>query len=448
MSTFTTPDPALVSRYRTRAPRYTSYPTAPQFAPIAAQELVAGLAAGTGPVSLYAHIPFCAKRCHYCGCHVEIHGNRDIGDRYVDGLLAEAALWARPMQAGRQMAQLALGGGTPTFLRPAQLTRLVDGLRALWPQAAGAELAIEVDPRTVTKEDLENVVAVGFTRVNLGVQDVDEGVLAAVNRPQPFHLVESAVATLRRAGLNQVGVDLVYGLPQQTDETFTRTIEAVAGLAPGRIALFQYAHVPWLKPAQKLLERFARPDAEGRTRMWKIAREKLGAAGYREIGMDHFALPDDELVASLEAGHLQRNFEGYTTHGGLDLLGLGVSAIGFFGGRYAQNRKDREGWEADIEAGRFPTERGFVLSDDDHLRRRVIMELFCNFGVRFAPAEADSLAAELARLAPFEADGLVVCTPGRVEVTELGRFFIRNVCATFDKYLEADDGKRRYSETA
>lgn len=446
--THATPSPELVARYITRAPRYTSYPTAPKFKAITQQDIANGLAGGSGPISAYVHIPFCARRCHYCGCHVEIHGNRDIGDVYVDDVLTEAALWAAPMRPGRTMGQLALGGGTPTFLKPATLRRLMDGLQQVWPVSPGAELAIEVDPRTVVDADLENIAASGFTRVNLGVQDVDDAVLAAVNRPQPFEKVVAVVATLRQVGLANFGVDLVYGLPEQTDSTFARTLDAVLGLQPSRIALFQYAHVPWLKPAQKLLERFDRPDSEARTRMRKMACEALGAAGYIEIGMDHFALRGDTLVAAAAAGSLQRNFEGYTTHGGLDLVGLGVSAIGFFGGVYAQDIKDREVWRAEVAAGRFPTERGWVLDADDARRRRVIMGLFCNFGVDLSPDDEVALAAELDRLAPLISDGLVVRDPGRVNVTDLGRFFIRNVCSTFDRFFEPDDLQRRYSETA
>lgn len=445
-----TPDPALVARYRTRAPRYTSYPTAPQFKPVSDAELRAGLARGDGPISVYVHVPFCVRRCHYCGCHVEIQGNRDVGDVYVDDLLAEARLWRAGMKDGRGLGQLALGGGTPTFLRPAALRRLFTGLGELWPVVPGkdTELAIEVDPRTVRPEDLDNLVDLGFTRVNLGVQDVDETVLQAVNRPQPFELVEAAVRRLRERGLADVGVDLVYGLPMQTTESFQRTLDAVVSVAPTRIALFQYAHVPWLKPAQKLLERFPRPDSELRTAMWGQARRELGRAGYVEIGMDHFAVPDDGLVKAREEGTLQRNFEGYTTHGGLDLLGLGVSAIGYFGGVYAQNRKDREAWRAEVTAGRFPTERGWVLSDDDTLRRRVIMEIFCNGHTALSPAEAAALAEPLARLGPLADDGMLTVHDGTVQVTALGRFFLRNICAVFDRYLEEDSPTRRYSETA
>ena len=445
-----TPDPALVARYRTRAPRYTSYPTAPQFRPVTDAELRGGLARGDGPISVYDHVPFSVRRCHYCGCHVEIQGNRDIGDVYVDDLLAEARLWRAGMKDGRGLGQLALGGGTPTFLKPAALRRLYAGLTELWPRVPGegVELAIEVDPRTVKPEDLDNIVDIGFTRVNLGVQDVDETVLQAVNRPQPFELVEAAVRRLRDNGLDDVGVDLVYGLPMQTAESFQRTLDAVASVKPTRIALFQYAHVPWLKPAQKLLERYPRPDSEARTAMWGQARRELGAAGYVEIGMDHFAVPGDSLVQAREEGTLQRNFEGYTTHGGLDLLGLGVSAIGYFGGVYAQNRKEREAWRADVAAGRFPTERGWVLGEDDQLRRRVIMEIFCNGRTELSAAEAAQLQEPLARLGPMVTDGMLVVEADAVQVTPLGRFFLRNICAVFDRYLEEDAPTRRYSETA
>jgi len=445
-----TPDPALVARYRTRAPRYTSYPTAPQFRPVTDAELRGGLSRGDGPISVYVHVPFCVRRCHYCGCHVEIQGNRDIGDVYVDDLLAEARLWRAGMKDGRGLGQLALGGGTPTFLKPAALRRLYAGLTELWPRVPGegVELAIEVDPRTVRPEDLDNIVDVGFTRVNLGVQDVDETVLQAVNRPQPFALVEAAVQRLRDRGLDDVGVDLVYGLPMQTAESFQRTLDAVASVKPTRIALFQYAHVPWLKPAQKLLERYPRPDSEARTAMWGQARRELGAAGYVEIGMDHFAVPTDSLVRARDEGTLQRNFEGYTTHGGLDLLGLGVSAIGYFGGVYAQNRKEREAWRAEVSAGRFPTERGWVLSEDDRLRRRVIMEIFCNGHTALSADEAAQLAEPLGRLGPLVEDGMVVVAADAVQVTPLGRFFLRNICAVFDRYLEEDAPTRRYSETA
>ncbi|MBM4390548.1 MAG: oxygen-independent coproporphyrinogen III oxidase [Deltaproteobacteria bacterium] len=439
------PSPALVDRYRTRAPRYTSYPTAPQFRAITEAELREPLSRGEGPVSLYVHVPFCQRLCHYCGCHVEIRKNRDLGLDYVDSVLREAALWHACQRPGRALGQLALGGGTPTFLRSEELSRLVDGLAAIWPRADGAELSIEVDPRTVSPEELEALPRIGFTRVNLGVQDVDEQVLAAVNRPQPFPLVEQAFSVLRGAGLSQVGVDLVYGLPSQTEASFEATLDAVAGLRPTRIALFQYAHVPWLKPQQKLIERFARPDSDGRTRMWALAREKLGAEGYVEVGMDHFALPGDELVSALENGSLQRNFEGYTTHAGLDLLGLGVSAIGGFDGAYAQNTKDRERYAQLLAEGKLAVERGVLLSADDVERRRVIMSLFCNFTVDLGNGD---YGEERVRLGRFVDDGLVTVDGTRVSVTPAGRFFIRNVCAVFDRYLEADVASRRYSETA
>lgn len=445
------PDPALVERYRTRAPRYTSYPTAPHFGPVGANAVAAAAGRNAGPLSLYVHVPFCQRRCHYCGCHVEIRGDRHAGDAYVDSVLREADAWLGMQRRGRTLGQLAIGGGTPSFLLPATLRRLLDGLRERWPVEPDAELAIEVDPRTVSAAELENIAAIGFSRVNLGVQDVDPVVLAAVNRPQPFSMVESAFATLRSSPSTrpvEVGVDLVYGLPEQTETSFHATLDAVSSLRPGRIALFQYAHVPWLKPAQKLLDRFPRPNAELRTRMWALAREVLGAAGYVEVGMDHFARPEDPLVAARATGRLQRNFEGYTTHGGLDLYGLGVSSIGYFGGMYAQNTKVRSTWEAAVASGQAAVERGRTLSADDLRRRELILSLFCNFSARLGEGEWASFGPERARLRPLIADGLVVLDEPTIRVTEAGRFFIRNVCAVFDRYLEGDESDRRYSETA
>jgi oxygen-independent coproporphyrinogen-3 oxidase len=376
---------------------------------------------------------------------VEIHGRREIGGGYVDGLLAEADLLGAHLAPGRTLAQLALGGGTPTFLLPAEMTRLIEGLRARLPYVPGADVAIEVDPRTVDAGYLDTLVDLGFNRFSFGVQDFDATVLAAVHRPQPADLTLSAVQTLRARGRFDLNFDLMYGLPHQTPETFRVTLDTVVAMRPSRVALFLYAHVPWMKPAQKLVEQHGLPDAETRSRLFVLANEVLGAAGYEAIGMDHFALPGDELLAAQASGTLQRNFMGYTTRAGLDQIALGVSAIGSFGGVYTQDTKDRAKWAADIAAGALPVERGFVLSDDDRVRRRVIMDLFCNFRVRWP---AGDFADERARLAPLEADGLVVVAEDGVEVTALGRHFIRNVCAVFDRYLEADAAARRYSHTA
>lgn len=435
----------LVARYRTRAPRYTSYPTAPQFGPLPEGAVAAALGRNDGPLSAYVHIPFCKSLCHYCGCHVEIHARRSVGAGYVDTVLAEADLVAARLQPGRQLDQLALGGGTPTFLEPDDMARLVDGLRARWPFTPTADISIEVDPRTIDAAYLDRLVDIGFGRYSFGVQDFDAAVLEAVHRAQPADLTLSAVRTLRERGNFDLNFDLMYGLPHQTPESFRTTLDVVVAMRPTRIALFLYAHVPWMKPAQKLVEKHGIPDAALRSRLFVLANEVLGAAGYETIGMDHFALPGDALLAAQASGTLQRNFMGYTTRAGLDQIGVGVSAIGSFGGVYAQDLKDREAWTARVTAGELPIERGFVLSADDTRRRSVIMELFCNFQVVLAPGEFPD---ERARLAPMLADGFVVLDADTVTVTPLGRHFIRNVCAVFDRYLEADAGARRYSHTA
>lgn len=446
------PDAALVDKWRTRAPRYTSYPTAPWFGPISDDAVDAALGREAGPFTAYLHLPFCVQRCLYCGCHVEIQGKRTVADPYVDAVLREAELKATRMQAGRVLTQLSLGGGTPTFLLPEQMAKLVRGLRSVWEVAPDADLAIEVDPRSVDEAYIDQLVDLGFNRYSFGVQDLDPDVLKAVHRDQPVDLTVRALDALRRRGSFDVNMDLVYGLPEQTPERFRSTVEVVAAMHPTRIAMFQYAHVPWIKPAQKALEKYAMPGSEAKSDMFAIATEVFGAVGYEPVGMDHFALPGDALLEAQRSGTLQRNFEGYTTHGGLDLVGLGVSAIGGFGGVYAQDLKDRKAWTAAIEAGRLPTERGFVLSAEDELRRRVIMELFCNLFTAISGAELPVLARSVDALGPLVADGIVEVQPAgegvRVAITALGRHFIRNVCAVFDAYLEADAGARRYSVTA
>lgn len=446
------PPQALVDRYRTRAPRYTSYPTAPQFKPIAPAAVDAALAAGDGPLSLYVHVPFCKSLCLYCGCHVEIRGKRQIGADYVDGLLAELALLARRMRPGRTLAQLALGGGTPTFLLPTDMARLLDGIRATFPFRPDGDYAIEIDPRTVDVDYLHTLVDLGFNRYSFGVQDFDEDVLETVKRRQTEFVVRRAVDTLRARGDFQINLDLMYGLPHQDPERFDRSLAIVTDLRPSRIALFQYAHVPWMKPAQKVLEKSGIPDSTVKSQLFALTNQRLTEAGYHAIGMDHFALASDELVSSQASGTLQRNFMGYTTGAGLDQVGIGVSSIGYFQGVYAQNLKKREDWRARIDAGELPVERGLVLDDEDLRRRRLIMALFCNFSVRW-PAD-ERYDAEIERLRPLEADGLcVVRGPadghgGGVDVTPLGRHFIRNVCSIFDAYFEADVTARRYSVTA
>jgi oxygen-independent coproporphyrinogen-3 oxidase len=444
-----TPPPELVARYRTRAPRYTSYPTAPHFHPIDAGEVTAALGRCAEEVAVYVHVPFCRTLCHYCGCHVEIKGSRrDLGAPYVDTLLAELDLRLAAMPGGHRLDQLSVGGGTPTFLWPADMQRLAEGIATRLPRTAGADVSVEIDPRTVDDAYLGVLVDAGFNRFSFGVQDLDPEVLEAVNRHQTEAQVRACVEGVRRRGAFDLNLDLMYGLPLQTPERFQRTLDLVAELAPSRVALFLYAHVPWMKPAQKLLDRHGLPDGDVRTELFGRAVSTLEAAGYRRIGMDHFARPGDELLQAQDAGTLQRNFMGYTTRAGLDLLPLGVSSIGLFGDVYAQTFKDRDSWSRRVAAGELPTERGHRLTEEDRQRRRVIMELFCNFQVTLDAAEQAALAPELARLAPLQEDGLVELAGPHLRITELGRHFVRNVCATFDAFLEPEAADRRYSVTA
>lgn len=435
----------LVLKYRTRAPRYTSYPTAPQFHAVSEEAVDAALGRGEGPMGMYVHIPFCRSLCLYCGCHVEINNRRSVAIPYVDMLLREADLLQQRLRPGRTLDQLALGGGTPTFLTPDLMDKLVTGIKQRWPFREGGDFSIEIDPRTIDPDYIKTLVDVGFNRFSFGVQDFDPKVLEAVKRRQTTDHTWLCVETLRKYGDFDLNLDLMYGLPHQTPETFRRTLEIVCQMRPTRIALFLYAHVPWMKPAQKVVEKMGIPDAETKSKLFLLANEMLGEAGYQVIGMDHFALPGDELLEAQSDGTLQRNFMGYTTRAGLDQVGMGVSAIGYFGGVYAQDLKERPAWTQKIEEGKLPIDRGFVLSDEDLRRRALIMDLFCNFRVRFAPG---AYAAELARLEPLEADGLVVRLPDGVDVTPLGRHFIRNVCSVFDQYFESDVAQRRYSQTA
>lgn len=440
-----TPPPELVEKYRTRAPRYTSYPTAPQFHPVDPAEVDAALGRRDGPLSVYVHVPFCRELCLYCGCHVEIRHQREVGGGYVDLVLREAELNLARTRPGRRTQWLAIGGGTPTFLLPDDMARMVHGIRALYPFTADAEFSIEIDPRTIDEAYLDRLVEIGVNRVSFGFQDSDPQVMEAVKRRQPAELSRRAVARMRQHGHVGVNLDLMYGLPHQTEESFARTLDEVVEIGPDRIALFHYAHVPWMKPAQKLLERRGLPDSVLKSRLFALADRRFSDAGYVPLGMDHFARPDDPLVIAWKEAKLQRNFMGYTAHAGLDQLGFGVSAIAFVGDAYVQNLKERPAWGEAIEAGRLPFERGFVLGPDDVARRRVILDLFCNFTVRFEPG---AYAKEREALRPLEADGLCTIREDGVDVSPLGRHFIRNLCSVFDRYLEADAGQRRYSATA
>ncbi len=452
-------DAALRDKYDVRGPRYTSYPPAPHFHPVEPAALTErweernGLEDEPG-LSLYLHLPFCRSRCLFCGCHTLGRRPAEVVDTYLDDLSAEMGLVTAIVDPARPVRQVHLGGGTPNFLSEGQIHRLLGELAQRFALQADAERSVEVEPRSATPAKLDAFLAHGFSRFSLGVQDFDPRVLEAVRRDQAMVEIEEVVDHLRARGVAEINFDLIYGLPGQTAATRAATLERVQALRPTRIALYSYAHVPWMQKHQRVLEERGMPSPEEKVELFVGLAQGLVDAGYVPVGMDHFALPDDPLVEALEAGTLRRTFMGYTTGRGLDTVGLGVSSISWVGRSYAQNQKDIRSWREAVRGGEMPWLRGFLLGRDDEIRRELILELSCTMradlgalGARFGVDARAWLERDLARLAALEDDGLVVLGPDSIEVTELGRLFVRNVCMVFDAYLEGDAASRRYSRT-
>lgn len=429
-----------------RIPRYTSYPTAPHFHPgIGPTRYAAWLAAidPTRPVSLYVHVPYCRRLCWYCACNTEITREEGPLERFTATVLKEIELIGERLPAGLAVSQLHFGGGTPTLLRPAQLAAIVGALGRRFQFRPDMELALEIDPRTLSRDMLATFRSLGVTRASLGVQDLDPEVQRAVNRIQPAEMIERAVWELRAAGIRGINFDLLYGLPRQTEVTMRATIERLMPLAPDRVALFGYAHVPWMKKHQRTLERFGLPDAPARAGLALAARASLEGAGLEAVGLDHFAQADDALAVAARAGTLRRNFQGYTTDTAETLVGLGPSSISAFAQGYAQSVPATEDWAAAIDGGRLATVRGIALSADDQLHRDIIQAVMCNLGADLAAiarrhrTTPDRFAPELARLEPLAARGLVEIDGWRVTVPAEARIAVRTVAAVFDSYLEA-----------
>ncbi len=457
---FASVTPELLQRYDRPGPRYTSYPTAPQFhTGFTADDYEAALARAServgDPLSLYVHIPFCEARCSYCGCSVVISPHRGPEERYLEAIEGELAMVAGRLGARRTLNQLHWGGGTPTFLTPDQTRRLFRAIGRHFRLAPGAEVAIEVDPCVTCDEHLEALRELGFNRISLGVQDLDPRVQEAVKRVQPLELTAHMVDRARELGFASVNVDLIYGLPYQTADSFAGTVDRIVErLSPDRVAVFSYAHVPWIKPHQKTLEGMPRPLGWEKFRIFAAAAERFLAAGYRFIGMDHFAKPGDELTRALDAGTLHRNFMGYTVQPATDQIGVGVTSIGDIAGAYVQNEKNLGRYERTVAAGRLPVERGVLRTPEDELRGAVIRRLISAFRLdfgwvrsRFGEDAATLFAPELETLRAFESDGLVSVTGDGVTVLPRGRVFIRNICMPFDTYLRRDTGKPLYSRT-
>lgn len=436
-------DLALIQKYNYSGPRYTSYPTALEFNQSYDEAAFQRAAARylDRPLSLYVHIPFCHKLCYFCGCNKLVTRQTHKADEYLAVLAQEIAQRA-PLFAGRKVGQMHWGGGTPTYLSKTQISKLVAMLRQHFDFLPDAEMSIEVDPREIELDVLDHLRSEGFNRLSMGVQDFNKEVQRLVNREQDEAFIFALIARAKALGFNSTNIDLIYGLPKQTPESFAYTLQRVAELSPDRLSVFNYAHMPNLFAAQRKIKDADLPSAQQKLDILQQTIASLTESGYQFIGMDHFARPEDELAVAQREGKLHRNFQGYTTQGDSDLLGLGVSAISMLGDSYAQNQKELKVYYSSVEAQGNALWRGLAMTEDDCLRREVIKTLICNFKLDYLAIEhqfginfADYFAEDLQLLAPFERDGLVERDEQGIQVTPRGRLLIRNICMCFDIYL-------------
>ena len=456
-----TVSPELLRKFDVSGPRYTSYPTADRFVEAftaddyvrALEQRRDGAAALASPLSLYVHIPFCESLCYYCACNKIITKHHERAAEYLRYLSQEVDLHIAHLGAGQVVSQLHLGGGTPTFLSDAELHELMAMLKRSFTLAPGGEYSIEVDPRTVDATRLATLKELGFNRLSFGVQDFDPDVQAAVHRIQPAEQVFALVASARALGFESINVDLIYGLPKQTPESFDRTLEQIATLRPDRIALYAYAHLPERFKPQRRIITVELPGAPAKVSMLSQSLNAFEKAGYVYIGMDHFALPDDALAVAKRQGRLHRNFQGYSTQPDCDLIALGVYSIGRVGATYSQNAKTLDDYYDILNHGHFPVVRGLALTRDDLVRRAVIMAIMCQGNLPFEDIELAHLldfkkyfAAELEALKALQEQGLVQVDDKGLQVTPMGWFFVRAVAMVFDKYLQTDRTRARFSK--
>lgn len=437
--------PPMFQKYATMAvPRYTSYPTVPHFDSRLGAKAYAGWLEALSPaesVSLYLHVPFCRKLCWYCGCNMKLASRYEPVADYVETLLQEIDLVARHLPGRVGLSHLHFGGGTPTALKPDDLERVMDAVRTHFTVNDGAELAIESDPRTLTPDMIKRIGSLGFTRASFGIQEFDPKVQQAINRIQPEPMVVSAVKSLRDAGIAGINFDLIYGLPHQTMDTLRATITACAKMRPDRLALFGYAHVPWMAKKQRLIDKAALPGAQARIDQATAAANLIAAAGYEAIGMDHFALPEDELAVAARNGTLHRNFQGYTTDTATTLLGVGATSIGRTPSGYAQNIAETGAWTRAVRSGTLPIAKGHAFQGQDSMRSHIIAELMCRGAIDLTgtlhrygePPNAFDL--EMDDLLDMQRDGLLNLADGELRLTETGKPLVRAVASVFDVYL-------------
>jgi oxygen-independent coproporphyrinogen-3 oxidase len=449
----------ILEKYNRPGPRYTSYPTAPvwkdDFGPADFEVAAAQANLRATPVSLYMHLPFCESLCLFCACNVSIQKDKRVAIPYLAALKQEIDHVAPMVARERPVIQFHWGGGTPTYLSPAQMEDLFGHTRERFTFAGDAEIGIEVDPRVTTVEHLETLRRLGFNRLSMGIQDFQPKVQQTIHRVQPYEMTRHLILAARKLGFQSLNVDLIYGLPYQSADSFRATIDQVLTLAPDRVAMFSYAHVPWLKKQQGSFQGHL-PEGREKFRIMRAGLEGFLNAGYVYIGMDHFALPGDELAIAQQNRTLHRNFQGYTTKAGADLYGMGVSAISSIGAAYAQNRREVPAYQLSVSERGTATMRGYRLSNDDEIRREVIGRLLCHTVIPKSEIERDFGIAfdeyfreELDRLEESRAEGLVALPPGEIRVTPLGRIFIRNVAMIFDRYLREQqmDQKPLFSKT-
>ncbi len=443
----------LILKYNLPGPRYTSYPTAVQFTNEAdLPALLADSEKEDGPISLYFHLPFCESLCWFCGCNTVITTDHSKADTYLDYLEKEIDLFVPRLRPGRRVVQMHFGGGTPNFLEPSRIRRLGDFILKNFQFDPEGEYSVELDPRWITRDHLIAFREMGVNRASFGVQDCNPEVQKAIHRIQPRELNERLLDWLRREQFTSINIDLIYGLPLQTVETFRETLDEILEYDPDRLAIFSYAHVPQLKPSQNILEKIGLPDPRIKMEILMMTIEKLTGAGYVFIGMDHFAKPDDELALAQQNKSLQRNFQGYSTRAGPEICAFGVSAISQTTRSYRQNHKVVSLYYEALERGELPIERGYRLSQDDHIRRETIMRLMCDLSLDFKLLSSrldidfrDYYAKELEEMRALEEDGLVQIGQDKLEVSELGRLLIRNVAMLFDTYVNSEPD--RFSKT-
>lgn len=447
-------------KYDKPGPRYTSYPTAPQFNEAFTHEDYLSEIVKTNygdnlpDLSLYFHLPYCDTLCYFCGCNMIITRNRDRIKEYIKYLKKEIDLTRTYLLTDRKVVQHHWGGGTPTHLNPDEINELASYIKQSFNFKNNAEVSCEIDPRELTRPHLEALRNNGFNRISMGVQDFDEKVQKAVNRIQPEDITRQAVQWIRELGYQSINLDLIYGLPFQTVEGFTKTVDHIIDISPDRIAVFNYAHVPWMKKHMALIHPEDIPAPEIKLEILKMTIEKLTNAGYDFIGMDHFAKPDDELSIAMREKKLYRNFQGYSTNAGADLYAMGITSISQLKNVYAQNYKTEKEYYSALDNEKLPTAKGYQLTEDDHLRREVIMKLMCDFELNFTSIEQQFkidfktyFAWGLNNLKEMEADDLVEISDSGIKVKNMGRMLIRNIAINFDGYIERKEDKAKYSRT-